>query len=206
MNHSLKYAVRTDLILPEYGRNIQRMVEIAMTIEDRTERNRCARTIIDCMGNLFPYLRDVENYKHKLWHHLAVMSNFKLDIDYPYEIQNPENSTNIKPEKIEIESSKIKAMHYGRFIEKYAKIFSEDGELEKKEEAILILANHMKKSYTTWNKDIVDDSQIFDDLRELTNGKIDLKEENNKLYVEKRNNYNNYNNKKNNNNNNIKKR
>ena len=75
-----------ELILPEYGRNIQNMVEIAKKIEDRNERNRCARSIIDCMGNLFPYLRDNDNFKHKLWDHLAIMADFKLDIDYPYEI------------------------------------------------------------------------------------------------------------------------
>ena len=77
-----------ELILPEYGRNIQNMVEIAKTIEDRNERNRCARSIIDCMGNLFPYLRDNDNFRHKLWDHLALMSNFELDIDYPYNISN----------------------------------------------------------------------------------------------------------------------
>ena len=80
------YTNKNKLILTEYGRNIQQMVEYAMTIEDREERTRCANTIINIMGNLFPHLRDVNDFKHKLWDHLAIMSNYQLDIDYPYEL------------------------------------------------------------------------------------------------------------------------
>lgn len=79
------------LVLPEYGRNVQQMVDHCMTIEDKAERTRCANTIINIMGNLFPHLRDIEDFKHKLWDHLAIMSDFKLDIDYPYEIIKKEN-------------------------------------------------------------------------------------------------------------------
>ena len=79
------------LIMPEYGRNIQQMIEHAMTIEDREERTRCVKTVINIMGNMFPYLRDVNDFKHKLWDHVAIMSDFKLDIDYPFEIVRPEN-------------------------------------------------------------------------------------------------------------------
>ena len=87
------YTNKNKLILTEYGRNIQQMVEYAMTIEDREERTRCAQTIINIMGNLFPHLRDVNDFKHKLWDHLAIMSDYKLDIDYPYEL--------VKTEKLE---------------------------------------------------------------------------------------------------------
>ena len=83
------------LVLPEYGRNVQQMVDHCMTIEDRAERTRCANTIINIMGNLFPHLRDIEDFKHKLWDHLAIMSDFKLDIDYPYEIIKKEEKTAI---------------------------------------------------------------------------------------------------------------
>ena len=88
------------LVLPEYGRNVQQMVDHCMTIEDKAERTRCANTIINIMGNLFPHLRDIEDFKHKLWDHLAIMSDFKLDIDYPYEI--------VKKESLEVKSSKKK--------------------------------------------------------------------------------------------------
>ena len=93
------YTNKNKLILTEYGRNIQQMVEYAMTIEDREERTRCAQTIINIMGNLFPHLRDVNDFKHKLWDHLAIMSDYKLDIDYPYELVKPEKLES-KPEKL----------------------------------------------------------------------------------------------------------
>ena len=93
--------------LPEYGRSIQNMVDHALTIEDRAERQRCANTIINIMGNMFPHLRDVPDFKHKLWDHLAIMANFQLDIDYPYEIIRKDN-LNTKPESIPYPSTKIR--------------------------------------------------------------------------------------------------
>ena len=107
-----------ELILPEYGRNIQNMVEIAMKIEDRSERNRCARSIINCMGNLFPYLRDNDAFQHKLWDHLALMSNFELDIDYPFEI-TPAEEIHPTPEAIPLPNNQIRERHYGRFIDNF---------------------------------------------------------------------------------------
>ncbi len=102
--------------LPEYGRSIQNMVDHALTIEDRAERQRCANTIINIMGNMFPHLRDVPDFKHKLWDHLAIMANFQLDIDYPYEIIRKDN-LNTKPESIPYPSTKIRYRHYGRTLE-----------------------------------------------------------------------------------------
>ncbi|HNZ72802.1 MAG TPA: DUF4290 domain-containing protein, partial [Prolixibacteraceae bacterium] len=78
------------LILPEYGRNIQNMVDFIMAIEDRQQRNMAAQSIVDVMGNLYPYLRDIPDFKHKLWDHLAIMSDFQLDIDYPYDLPTRE--------------------------------------------------------------------------------------------------------------------
>ena len=88
------------LPLPEYGRGIQNMVNHAMTIEDRAERQRCANTIVNIMGSMFPHLRDVPDFKHKLWDHLAIMSDFKLDIDYPFEVVKPEEFV-MRPERIQ---------------------------------------------------------------------------------------------------------
>lgn len=161
------------LILPEYGRNIQQMVAHAMTLENREERTRCAKTIINIMGNLFPYLRDVNDFKHKLWDHLAVMSNFTLDIDYPCEVLKKENLYT-KPERIPYKNSRIKYMHYGRTLEQMIEKAIEYPEGENKNILILLIANHMKKCFLTWNKEVVDDRKIFDDLRLLSNGKIDL--------------------------------
>ena len=98
--------------LPEYGRSIQNMVDYALTIQDRAERQRCANTIINIMGNMFPYLRDVPDFKHKLWDHLAIMSGFELDIDYPYEIIREDNLVT-KPEPIPYSTTRMRYRHYG---------------------------------------------------------------------------------------------
>ena len=161
------------LIMPEYGRNVQRMIEHALTIEDREERTRCVNTIVNIMGKLFPYLRDVNDFKHKLWDHVAIMSDFRLDIDYPYEIVKKENLYE-RPETIPYKQSKIAYMHYGRNLEDMIESVSEYPEGETKTELIRLLANQMKKCFLTWNKEVVDDKKIFDDLRELSNGKLDV--------------------------------
>ncbi len=164
------------LIMPEYGRNIQQMVAYALTIEDREERTRCVKSIINTMGNLFPYLRDVNDFKHKLWDHVAIMSGFKLDIDYPYEIVQEENLYT-RPETIPYKNSRINYLHYGRTLEEMIEKVGEYPEGEERNELIRLIANQMKKCFLTWNKEVVDDRKIFDDLRELSNGKIDISED-----------------------------
>jgi hypothetical protein len=165
------------LILPEYGRNIQNMVDHCLTIEDREDRTRCANTIISTMGNLFPHLRDINDFKHILWDHLAIMSDFKLDIDYPYEVIKKENLYQ-KPEPIPYSSPKqIRYMHYGKTLQLLLEkaILLEDG--EEKKQLIQMTANHMKKCFVNFNKDSIDDRKIFDDIRELSKSKIVLYEE-----------------------------
>jgi hypothetical protein len=162
---------RSKLPLPEYGRNLQNMANHIMTIEDRNERNRAAKTIIDVMGNMYPYLRDINDFKHKLWDHLAIMTNFQLDIDYPYAPPVPE-FFNTTPQKIPYGSNKIKYRHYGKTVElllEKAAVFKDEKE---RDQLIKLIANHMKKSYIMWNKDSVTDSKILQDVEELSNGKI----------------------------------
>ena len=108
------------LPLPEYGRSVQNMVDHALTIEDRAERQRCANTIINIMGGMFPHLRDVPDFKHKLWDHLAIMADFKLDIDYPYEIVKKE-SLEVKPDMLPYPHNGIRYRHYGRILESMIK-------------------------------------------------------------------------------------
>ncbi len=169
-----------ELILPEYGRNIQNMVEIAMKIEDRNERNRCARSIINCMGNLFPYLRDNEAFQHKLWDHLALMSNFELDIDYPFTI-TPAEEIHPTPDAIPLPDYQIREHHYGRFIDNFIGRISADQTILNNQQLLIIIANFMKRCYNTYNQEVINDEIILDDLHRLSNGKIDLRNKNIKL-------------------------
>ena len=166
---------RPQLIIREYGRNIQKMVEHCCGIEDREARNKEANAIIQVMGQLNPHLRDVADFKHKLWDHLFIIADFKLDIDSPYPIPSAE-TLDVKPDRIEYPSSEIKYRHYGRVIEKIIEkaIDYPDGiEKQALNEAI---ANHLKKSYINWNRDSVSDDVIFENLDELSQGKIKLNE------------------------------
>ncbi len=170
----LKYNSQQEkLILPEYGRNIQQMVDYCVTIEDREERTRCAYTIIQIMGNLFPQIRDSEDYKHKLWDHLAIMSDFKLDIDFPYEIVKKENLVT-KPQRIPYKLEHIKYRHYGKIIELMIDEACKYPEGKEKDVLVSLIANHMKKLIFSINKEGVEDEKILKDLKHYSKGKIDL--------------------------------
>lgn len=168
------------LALPEYGRNIQNMVDFCLTVENHEERNRCANAIISIMGNMFPHLRDVSDFKHILWDHLAIMSDFKLDVDYPYEIIKKEN-LHQRPPHVPYNDNEIIYRHYGEMLERLINKAAEMEEGEEKEQLILMIANQMKKSYLIWNKDSVDDRKILKDLTELSEGRIVRNEETFKL-------------------------
>jgi hypothetical protein len=159
------------LALPEYGRNIQNMVDYCLTIESRDERNRCANAIISIMGNLFPHLRDVNDFKHILWDHLAIMADFKLDVDYPYEIIKKENMHQ-RPPRISYSDTGIIYRHYGQLLERLIDKAAELDAGEEKEMLIHLIANQMKKSFLIWNKDSVDNQKILKDLAELSEKRI----------------------------------
>ena len=167
---------RKKLVLPEYGRNIQNMVDYTMTIENRENRQKAAQTIIDVMGNLYPYLRDIEDFRHKLWDHLAIMSDFKLDIDYPYELPTSDILEG-RPNKIPYNSGTSRYRHYGKVVEMMIKKTAEFDEGPEKDSLIQMLADHMKKCYLTWNKESVDDEKVMADFYELSRGKIDVPED-----------------------------
>ena len=172
----MKYnTLEKNLPLPEYGRAVQKMVDHALTIEDRAERQRCADTIIAVMGNMYPMLRDMPDFKHKLWDHLAVMSDFKLDIDYPYEVVKPEDMHAI-PQRIPYPKGAIRYRHYGRCIEEMMKKVCTMPEGEERSELLRLIAAQMKKEYVLWNKDNVEDSKIIEDIIEYSSGQICLSE------------------------------
>lgn len=169
------------LILPEYGRNIQQMVDYCMTIENRDERTHCAYTIIDTMITMFPEVRNEADYERKLWDQLAIMSDFKLDIDYPFDVVKEEN-LETKPEPIHYELEKIKFRHYGKIIERMIARAAEYPEGEERDALVMLLANHMKKLIYQINNEDVDDRKIFNDLYHYSRGAIRLDPETHKLH------------------------
>ena len=164
------------LVLPEYGRSIQEMVDHCLTIEDRDERTRCAYSIINCMGKLFPKLNEEDDHHHKLWDHLAIMCDFKLDIDYPCEIVRPENLQSL-PDKVPYTNQHIRYRHYGKDVELMIAKAVAMAPGEERDELVLLIANHMKKLLLAVNKDGVDDEKIFKDLAEYSHGEIILNPE-----------------------------
>ena len=158
------------LPLPEYGRSVQKMFDHALTIEDREKRQQCAETIVRIMGSMFPNL---PNQERKLWDHLAIMSDFKLDIDYPVEVIKKE-TFNEPPQRIPYQTGEVQHRHYGRIVEEMIAhaITLENG--EEKEQFIELLLVQMKKNYIAWNKDGVEDRKILEDLRIYSKGAIDI--------------------------------
>jgi hypothetical protein len=166
-------STRPSLILAEYGRNVQNMVDYICTLPTKEERNRHAQVVIEMMGFLNPHLRDVADFKHKLWDHLHIISNFKIDVDSPYPIPEPE-SVHPKPETLRYPQHKIRYKHYGHTIETMIDRAIKIQDLEKKRSMTESIANFMKMAYVTWNKDAVADEVIINDLKELSGGQLQL--------------------------------
>ncbi|MDX2443826.1 MAG: DUF4290 domain-containing protein [Bacteroidales bacterium] len=164
-------ARRKRLMLPEYGRNVQKMINHIKTIENRDERNKAARTVIGVMQNMVPHGRDMEEFKHKLWDHLALISDFELDIDAPYDLPTKELYT-AKPSPIAYNSNPIRFKHYGRGIELLIAKAMEMEAGEEKDRLVKLIANHMKRSYVTWNKSTVTDEVVLSDLKKISGGKL----------------------------------
>lgn len=174
MIHNLEYnSDRSKLIIPEYGRHIQKMIEQTVEVEDKEQRNKMAQAIIDVMGNLSPHLRDVPDFQEKLWDQLYMMSNYQLEVDSPFPKPTAEE-IEAKPDPLAYPENNPKYRFYGNNIKRMIDEVSNWEDSPKKEGLILTIANHMKKSYLNWNKDAVEDKVIFDHLYELSNGKIDL--------------------------------
>lgn len=165
---------REHLIIPEYGRHMQKMINYAKTRETKEERNKVAKAIISVMGNMQPHLRDVPDFQHKLWDQLFIMANFELDVDSPYENPTKELLEG-HPDPLEYPQNFPKYRFYGNNIKTMIDVANtwEDGDL--KEALTYTIANHMKKCFLNWNKDTVEDDVIYGHLFELSGGKINLK-------------------------------
>jgi len=167
---------RGKMVIPEYGRNVQNMIHFACTKEDREERNKIAKAIISVMGQLNPHLRDITDYNHKLWAHLFIMSDFKLDVDSPYPIPSAETFTT-KPAVVPYPSNDIKYGHYGKTVERLIEAAIKYDEGEEKQFLVGRIANLMKRSNLQWNSDSAKDETILKDLKTMSEGKLTLAED-----------------------------
>lgn len=193
------------LVIPEYGRHIQQMINYCVSIQDDEKRNQCTYSIIEVMGNLNPHLRDIPDFQHKLWDQLFIISNFKLKVDSPYPIPTREQM-NTYPRKMDYPAHETNYKYYGSNIRKMIDAIKNWEEGEKKDSVKLLLANQMKKNYVKWNKDFVDDQIIFRHLHELSDGNLSFPGHESLMQVAPQNNNNNSINSSINNNNNNKKR
>ena len=167
---------RKKLPMPEYGRGIQEMVDYALTLENREKRQQCANTIVSIMGNMFPHFRDVPDFKHKLWDHLAIMADYKLDIDYPYG-QVSKKFGCVKPDPMAYPMKKIRFRHYGALLETLIRKLGDMPDGPERDELTLLVAAQMKRSLGNWNKDAMDDEKVALDLEHYTHGGVHLDKE-----------------------------
>jgi len=166
---------RKRMALPEYGRNVLKMIEHAKTIKDPEERNRAAKTIIQIMGNLNPNLREVTDFKHKLWDHLMIIADFDLDVDSPYPAPD-RKKLNSKPNKVPYHNGEIKYSHYGCIIPAMIEAAAKMKDGEEKDYLTSLILNQMKKDYVTWNKSTVADEVIIRDLIEISGNRLKVPE------------------------------
>jgi hypothetical protein len=178
-------STRNKLILSEYGRNVQNMVKYIVALPTKEERNRYAQVVIDLMGFLNPHLRDVADFKHKLWDHLHIISDFQIDVDSPYPKPSPE-AIHLKPEPLKYPHQRIKYKHYGKTIELMIEKAKSIDDPERKRHMVQAVANFMKMAYVQWNKDSVTDEMILSDLYNLSGGQLKLEENVNLNRVEYR--------------------
>ncbi len=167
---------REKLHLPEYGRNIQKMVNHIRSVNDKEERNNLAQALIQIMGNMNPHLRDVADFQHKLWDHLAIISNFDLDVDSPFAPPSKEDIYQ-KPESLPYKNAReVKFKHYGRVLQDMIRKAIELEAGEEKDYLIEVICNQMKKSYILWNRDTITDEIVFADFETLSAGQLQIPE------------------------------
>ncbi len=166
---------RSKLLMPEYGRHVQKMIDYVKNIPDREKRNEQIRAVLSVMGILNPQLRDINDFKHKLWDHVQIISDFEIDIDSPYPVPTKE-TFETRPSAIPIETTPLKEAHYGRNIQNMIEMIcnKEDGEV--KNNMIRIIATYMRQQYLIWNKDTVSDEVIFNDIKRLSGNRITIPE------------------------------
>ena len=178
-------STRSKLLLTEYGRNVQNMVKYIVALPTKEERNRYAQVVIELMGFLNPHLRDVADFKHKLWDHLHIISDYQLDVDSPYPKPSPD-AIHIKPQPLRYPNQRIRYKHYGKTIELMIEKAKTIEEPERRRHMVQAIANFMKMAYVQWNKDSVTDESILSDLVAMSRGELKVDENINLNKVEYR--------------------
>ncbi len=167
---------RDKLLMPEYGRHVQDMINYVKNIPDKEKRNEQIQAVVSVMGTLNPQLRDINDFKHKLWDHVQIISDFEIDIDSPYPVPTRE-TLSTKPNTIPLQKSPVKASHYGRNIQNMIEVIAQRPDDEVKSYMIKTLASYMKQQYLIWNKDSVSEETIFSDIYKLSDGRITVPED-----------------------------
>lgn len=161
--------------LPEYGRNVQKMIEHIKSIKDPEERNQAARTIIQIMGNLNPNLKEVTDFRHKLWDHLMIIADFDLNVDSPYPAPD-RSKLDAKPNKVPYHNGDVKYAHYGRIVPALIEAAAQMDDGEEKDYLTGLILNQMKKDYLTWNKAQVADEIIIRDMIAISGDRLKVPE------------------------------
>ncbi|HZK07881.1 MAG TPA: DUF4290 domain-containing protein [Bacteroidales bacterium] len=164
---------REHIIIPEYGRNLQKIVEIVVNTEDRTKRTQLAHVVVDIMANIHSQQKDSPELRQRLWDHLHIVSGFRLDVDSPFPVPDREVLTKA-PQNLEYPRKNMRFIYYGKNIENIIGEVAEYPDGDDKKELVKNIANHLKKSYLTWNRDSVDDGLIKKHFDELSEGKLEL--------------------------------
>lgn len=170
----LDYNTQRELLqMPEYGREIQKMVELAVTLPTKEERLRCARTIVKLMETKVPQLRENADYEQTLWDHLYIMSHKQLDIDWPFDVSGAERLQE-KPQPMKLPQQEIRLRHYGKMVEELMEKLKTMPEGVERDELVRLTANQMKRDLAQWGHGSMDDERVASDLARFTNGKIQL--------------------------------
>ncbi len=167
---------RSKLTMPEYGRHVQKMIEYVAGIPDKEKRNEQIRAVVGVMGELNPQLRDLSDFKHKLWDHVQIIADFNIDIDSPYPTPTKETFST-QPNSIPLDKTPLKAAHYGRNIQNMVNMIAEKPDDEKRRDMVEVLAYYMRQQYLIWNKDSVSDETIFKDIYKLSGGRLKVPED-----------------------------
>ena len=167
---------RNKFVLKEYGRHVQKIVEACVEVKDRDKRNIFAKELIELMGQLNPHLRNVEDFRHKLWDHLFIMSDYKLDVDSPYPIKDRAEIEK-RPKRLPYPQSRIKYKHYGKNVETLVAKAIHTEDPEKQAGFTQCIGNFMKLVYQNWSKENVNDETIKNDLRLLSKGALVISDE-----------------------------